>query len=200
MVSGNSAGTVRAFINIALDARVHEALAETAARLRRVVDARVRWVKPEFIHLTLAFLGEIARERANAAARAMEEAARVATPFEIAPGTVGGFPSLERPRVLWVGVTGDGGALAALQHDVAWRLGGEGFVLEGRPFAPHLTLGRVVGGGPDGGGVLARMPSALPHAGQIVRRVTLFQSDLHPDGAVYTVLAEAGLGGILSLP
>ena len=199
MLSSNSEGTVRAFVAIELNARVREALAQAAADVRRVADMRVRWVKPEAIHLTLAFLGEIAGERVAVAAQAMEAAARLSGPFAMELGAVGGFPSLQHPRVLWVGITG-GDALVALQLDMALHLRSEGFVLEDREFSPHLTLGRVVDGGRAVAVALARTPPASPHAGQMARRVTLYQSDLRPDGAVYTALAVAVLGESLSPP
>ena len=178
MFPGNSEGAVRAFVAIELNAQVREAVALTAAELRRTVDVPVRWIKPESIHLTLAFLGEIAWDRVAVATRAMEEAARGSMPFTLEMGALGGFPSLQHPRVLWVGVAGEVDALTALQRNLASRLRGEGFALEGREFSPHLTLGRVVGGGRGAAAFLSRTPPAPLHAGQIARRVALVQSEI----------------------
>lgn len=129
------------------------------------------------------------------AAQAMAEAARLPMPFAVELGTVGGFPSLQHPLVLWVGISGGGDALATLGRDMALRLRGEGFVLEDRPFAPHLTLGRVLDGGRSAAVALARTPPALPHAGQIARRVTLFRSELRWGRVVYIIHSGRGRAG-----
>ena len=183
---------IRSFVAIELEAAVHIGLAQFQQRLKERVELPVRWVRPEGIHLTLKFLGDVDA----GAMRRIEEALAGATvtvrPFSISLGNVGGFPSLKRPRVLWVGLAGELDALVELQRRVETEMKAVGFPAEGRGFQPHLTLGRVRQEGPPKGGLDASRLEGLetpPGPEQIVERVSLMRSDLKPAGAVYTRLA-----------
>ena len=101
-----------------------------------------RWVKPEAMHLTLAFLGEVAEERVAAAERALGEGAAAAPALDLTAGGIGGFPDERRARVLWAGVGGDLEALHDLQGRLAGCLRDEGFELDPKPYRPHVTLAR----------------------------------------------------------
>lgn len=102
----------------------------------------VRWVKPEAMHLTLKFLGEVAADRQDQLADALQHAAGTSRPVTVTVGELGAFPDARRPRVLWAGVSPEPG-LELLQHQVEQAFAPLGFPPEGRPFRPHLTLGRV---------------------------------------------------------
>jgi len=102
----------------------------------------VRWVKPEAMHLTLKFLGEVGDERQGELVDALQRAAAASRAVTVTVGDFGVFPDARRPRVLWAGVSPEPG-LELLQHHVEQEFGPLGFPPEGRPFRPHLTLGRV---------------------------------------------------------
>jgi 2'-5' RNA ligase len=102
----------------------------------------VRWVKPEGMHLTLKFLGEVGDERHAQFAAALERAAASSRAVTVTVGELGAFPDPRRPRVLWAGISPEP-ALELLQHRVEQEFGPLGFPPEGRPFRPHLTLGRA---------------------------------------------------------
>ncbi|MEE9284667.1 MAG: RNA 2',3'-cyclic phosphodiesterase [Dehalococcoidia bacterium] len=189
---------IRAFVAIELTPEMQRALGEVQARVKAAIDAPVRWVAPESTHLTLKFLGDIDHDQVEPIASAMAQAASDAQPFTLGLADVGGFPSLARPRVLWVGLRGDppdtsGSGLVRLQSDLERRLEPLGFARERRPFTPHLTLGRVRSPGrlqwsQDPGGL------GSPGAAHRVESVSLMQSILRPQGAAYHRLSSARLG------
>ena len=149
----------------------------------------VRWVRPEGIHLTLRFLGEVAPERIediwSRAARGVEPIA----PFTIGVRGCGGFPTAKRPRVIWIGVEDPSGSLQAMQARVETGVVEVGFPRDERGYNPHLTLGRLNPG--KGQGMVAQAIEAnrAVDLGQMeVREVCLFRSQLKPTGAEYTKL------------
>jgi len=155
----------------------------------------VRWVPEGSLHVTLRFLGEVADARAPEIGSALGAAVRGARTFAVGLGGVGAFPSLGRPRVVWLGVERHP-ALELLANDVERALAPLGFEPELRPFAPHLTLGRArhsAGGAAFRG--LARLAERVDHQGTtVVSSVDLMQSTLGPGGAEYTVVSRAALG------
>ncbi len=132
---------MRLFIAINLPASVRDEIWEVAEPLR---DAGYpfRWVRRDAMHLTVKFLGDVESGRArriqDELARVVEDRRRFALPL----GGFGAFPSAKRPRVVWLGCEGVS-QLELLQHGVERAMQELGFESEGRPFRPHLTLGRV---------------------------------------------------------
>lgn len=192
---------VRAFVAIELDASLRTALAVAQDALRRQVSLSVRWVRPEGIHLTLQFLGSIQADLLKAIEGRLEAVAGRSSPFRIQLGGLGGFPSLERPSVLWVGLAGEVDLLSTLQARLETELESLGLPKEGRPFHPHLTLGRVrtghrAGGRPAASGLAQAI--GTPIGEQLVERISLMKSSLTADGARYTQLAFANLATGLS--
>ena len=177
--------TIRAFIAIGLPANVKAALGDVAAALAAGVPrGAVRWVRPEQIHLTLRFLGDTPIDRLPALAAALDDVAGRQASFALRLTTTGCFPNAHRPRVVWVGLGGEAAALAALVADLNAALGALGLPPEDKPFRAHLTLGRVKDGRGAQDMPLAVDVPALPIP---VAALHLIQSDLRPDGPVYTV-------------
>ena len=136
--------TIRAFIAVALSPEVKRELARVAGVLAtRVPERSVRWVKPELMHVTLCFLGETAVSRLNAITQTMDTVTQKQSPLKLHLHGTGCFPNANRPRVIWVGLAGQVAELAALKRDLDTGLEPLGWKMEKRPFAPHLTLGRV---------------------------------------------------------
>lgn len=152
----------------------------------------VRWVRPEGLHITLKFLGNVPEERIQAVKEAMSKALLGFTPFEVRVKGVGAFPSLRNPRVLWVGVEDEGRKLKEIFKALEKALERLGFPREDRPFSPHLTLGRVKEKGDFG---FLNESSDLDFGPLLVKEVILFKSDLKPEGAEYTPLYAVPLGG-----
>jgi 2'-5' RNA ligase len=190
---------IRTFIAIKLDEALHRRLARLQDELKPAVPhGSVRWVAPENIHLTLKFLGDVEPARIEAIAAAMRAAAAGAQPCSFEVAGLGCFPNTRRPNVIWVGLSETSGALAALQAAIETELSRLGFPPEARGFSPHLTLGRVRRESrPADIQEIGRLVEAKKIGSlgrQTVSSVTLFESDLRPEGAVYTALAEAPIG------
>ena len=94
-------------------------------------------------HLTLLFLGEVPKERVEPIVEALTPVGAVAAPFDATLEGVGAFPSPERPRVVWVGITDGATEMARLASRVREALAGEGEPTRREAFASHLTLFRV---------------------------------------------------------
>jgi 2'-5' RNA ligase len=190
--------TLRLFIALELPHDVLAALQAMQDRLRgRAPRETIRWTRPEGIHLTLKFLGETPAAKQPAITAAMQQAAAGYAPLHLHAAGLGCFPNTTRPRVVWIGLGGDLAALTALAEAMEAATETLGFAREGRAFSPHLTLGRVrQEAGSADVKALGRLIEAT-HVGEIAcwtaESVSLMRSDLRPDGARYTCLAQAPL-------
>lgn len=184
---------IRSFIAIDLPASVLEVISKTQERLRKV-GLGIRWARPEGIHLTLKFLGDIEKGDVEKIREAMGRAVEGASSFSLRGEGLGVFPDFDRPRVVWVGLSGDVHRLQALQRSLDVQLQELGFPGEKRPFKGHLTLGRAKGrlNGTQLRRALQRFEDFATEV-FMAQALTLFQSDLRPDGAVYTKLVEVPL-------
>lgn len=179
-------GKIRSFIAVDLSAPVRAALQRLRDELAQI-ECDIRWVRVEGVHLTLKFLGWV--EPAGLEQIHMTLAAAVADhpALRVRARGLGAFPSLHRPRVLWVGLEGEGLAeLAACVEEAMRRLD---FEPEKRGFTPHITLGRVNGmRGWSRVEELFKAHLSDDFGECIVDAVTIYRSTLRPDGAVYTPL------------
>ena len=194
---------MRAFIALDISHAARDALADAIKRLAGQDASQVRWVRPESIHLTLKFLGEVDPSQVGALLEAMGRGAEATAPLHLGLAGVGSFPSTGpgtgSPRVVWMGLKGDLHALGRLQEAVdreVCALGG--FAPEGRPFRPHLTLGRVrEQASSEERRRLGQMLSEAAPGSEVwwtVQEVSLVQSTLTPSGAIYKVLGYEVLG------
>ncbi len=192
------AESLRLFVALELPAPVLRALEAVQERLRADAASRaVRWTRPEGIHLTLKFLGDTPADDRDAIAAALREAVRGHAPLTLRAEGLGCFPNPGRPRVVWVGLTGDLAPLEALQRSVEAALEPLGFPAERRGFSPHLTLGRARREAATAEvKALGRLIAATA-VGEIgawtADSVSLMRSELRPDGARYTCLASVPL-------
>jgi len=182
--------THRVFIAVALDRALQEAVAALERRLEEA-GAHLRWVKPENLHFTLRFLGQISDPQLDRARKAAREACAGFTPFRIALAGVGVFPDLLRPRVVWVGVAQGAEAMVGLARRVDDALARQRFPREPRGFTPHLTLARLKEASPwgDTGRVLAAF-HGVGVGEQDVTSLLVMESLLRPQGPIYTPVEE----------
>ncbi|MFQ5723639.1 MAG: RNA 2',3'-cyclic phosphodiesterase [Terriglobia bacterium] len=177
---------MRLFVALDLPPPLREALQELVRQLQRAA-ADVRWVRPEGMHLTLKFIGEVPEEKLPLIQEALGEVASPA-PAELDFRSLGYFPNERRPRVLWVGVQASNN-LAPLAAQIEAALEPLGIPRERRAYAPHLTLGRF-----KSPKRLARLQEEVGRLrekefGRVrVEEFALYQSRLSPGGAQYTRL------------
>ena len=189
---------VRAFIAVDISQEARAVLAETAKRLQEQGVTGVRWVRPEGVHLTLKFLGEIEPNLVESILEAMEGAGLGTGPIKLGLSELGAFPSMSNPRVIWVGVDGDMAPLAKLQSRIE-----EALYLsctlpkEKRAFSPHLTLGRLrERQSAKERGAVGRALAGLMLGGEVrwqVDQVNLVRSTFTPSGVEYDLLGSRKL-------
>jgi RNA 2',3'-cyclic 3'-phosphodiesterase len=201
--------TVRLFIALELPDEIKEALRTIQDQLKREVNAiggqkAIRWSAIDGVHLTLKFLGEVKESQRPEIEAAIAEAVKGIPPFNLKINSVGGFPNLNRPRVIWIGCDGDSTMLHKLRDAVESTVAPLGFPTEERPFSPHLTLGRAVQDARSAslaaiGQKIEKLKEAMKKNGNqsestwVASEVSLMMSDLKPSGAVYTALYSVPL-------
>lgn len=185
--------TLRLFVACELPPEMKAALASLQEALRKKGAPRLRWVRPDGIHLTLKFLGAVPQDKVAAICEALAPTVQGIPPLALSLAEVGTFGDRRGPRVLWVSMQGDLEPLARLQQRIEKALEPLGFPPERRAFSPHLTLARV----PDAMGSGERQPlrelakaTPAPTAPAVtIRELSLMRSILGPGGAVYERLA-----------
>ena len=133
---------IRSFVAIELTADAKAFLASTIQQLKPD-GPELKWVRPEAIHLTLKFLGNVDRRVIPELERALSPVFASQTSFDLSIRSVGAFPSASAPRVVWAGLVDSSNALPSLAEAVEDAVEALGFSKEKRPFKPHLTLGRA---------------------------------------------------------
>ena len=201
--------TLRVFVAIELPDDVKQVVADAIDTLRRERIDNLRLVRPEGVHLTLKFLGDIGVNRVPAVKDAMAQAAAAfslerqsnnapSAPFSLTLGATGVFPNANRARVLWIGVDGDMPALRSLQAQVEDALIATGFPAERQQrFNPHLTVGRMhhrASQADRQSATNALSALRLPTTRSIaVNGISLMRSTLLPGGAKYNRIAHTDL-------
>ncbi len=187
-----STDSLRLFIACEMPDDARRAIGDVIDRLRERSGKNVRWIKPEGVHVTLKFLGEVTARQLPAIKLAIQEAVVGHQPFELELSNIGTFGGREGLRIMWVGVAGDVLRLEALVRSVNAALAVVGFEPERRPFRPHLTLGRVrdeVSTRQRAEIEVAVGKMDVPASSWRTTQVSLMRSKLQPGGAYYEVLA-----------
>ncbi|MGI6318567.1 MAG: RNA 2',3'-cyclic phosphodiesterase [Dethiobacteria bacterium] len=134
---------MRAFVAIKLDMKVINDLRKIQQELKSRIKG-IRWVKPELLHITLKFLGEIKEEDIAPLEQRLEELGNRTAPFNLSFSSLGAFPHQGDPRIIWIGVNEGAGELYALAREIDKLL--LTHKIYNKPdkskFKPHLTLGR----------------------------------------------------------
>lgn len=185
---------MRCFIAIELPEAVKSTLSGIEEELKKS-RADVRWVKPDNVHLTLKFFGNIEDKKTEKIIEIMENICSQYAPFAIEIKGMGTFPNIKSPRVLWVGIEGND-TLKTLQEEIENKMESIGFEREDRAFTAHLTLGRFRTSIEKEGLLKAvKLHEKDTFVGTInVQSLSLIRSDLHPEGARYTKIIEVPLG------
>ncbi len=184
---------MRLFVALNLPPAERDRLQRAAGSLR-VAQLPVRWVQADALHLTLKFLGEVPERQVGAIEAALDRVAASVPAFDLELRGLGGFPKLENPRVVWVGVHAPP-ELGRLASAVEQAMAELGFPREGRPFAPHLTLGRAERDARASAfRQLPRLAAEFDFSARIsARSIDLMRSHLSPRGARYERLHAAPL-------
>ncbi|HUY89664.1 MAG TPA: RNA 2',3'-cyclic phosphodiesterase [Pirellulales bacterium] len=188
--------TVRTFVAVEISPEIRARAAQLISRLNPTA-AKVRWVEPHNMHLTLKFLGDVDLLELPELCQAVSDAVADLPPFEIEARGAGVFPDLRNPRTVWLGIGRGADEMIELHAAVERALTGLGFRREQRRFRPHLTLGRVRGAGPGNQELAERVAEHADFAGGVasVEAIVVFSSELGRDGPTHEALATAALNG-----
>jgi 2'-5' RNA ligase len=183
---------MRTFIAIEIPSEIKSALAALQTELRRA-GADVNWTKPENLHLTLNFLGEVDEKRIVEVEKACVLSAAEFHPFTLSLNDTGVFPNERQPRVLWAGLSGDVGNVVEMHRRLDERLAMIGFKRDEKKVHPHLTIGRLKSNKKTRELIALADAYQLPSLSFVVTEIVLMKSELHPAGSKYTPMAKAYL-------
>jgi RNA 2',3'-cyclic 3'-phosphodiesterase len=179
---------VRSFIAVNLPDKIKEKIGLVQFTLKKNVSGTIQWVKCENIHITLKFLDTIPEEQVGLIGEALKKNFSAFKSFPAILDGYGVFPDEQRPRVIWLGLKQGGESLSALAAMVEKTVTALGLPRADKPFAPHVTLGRV-----------KFLPGPLQLCTQLktltsfgteikIKSIDVMESILKPDGAQYRVL------------
>ena len=185
--------TIRTFIAIELPEKIIYTIKKVQEEIKSY-GLKIRWVRPENIHLTLKFLGDTKAADTENVARAVSESVTDYPPISLAVKGIGVFPGIKRPRVIWLGVSNQLDVLTTFQKTLDEKLEAIGFPKEKRPFRGHLTLGRIKSKiDPKTLNDALKEFTRFESEHFLADRIILYKSDLKPNGPVYTKLIETYL-------
>ncbi len=184
---------MRIFIAVEIPHEIREKIYKDLVPLRKTFP-KVKWIRPENLHLTLKFLGEVSEKKLKVIHEKISDLSSFKS-FSIKFLGLGGFPNLSRPKVIWMGIDQGEEELSNIASYLESELEKVGFHLENRSFQAHLTLARVkdfreVKGFCE----KASFFDKTSFASFSVNMVSLIQSSLTREGATYQCLHQIRLG------
>jgi 2'-5' RNA ligase len=187
---------IRSFLAFELPDDIKTIVARVSGEIRKT-SLDVRWVRPQFIHLTVVFMGDIESEQIPSMGESLGAVCSRHSPFTIFLKPMGCFPNIRNPRVIWLGIDGDLERMSRFRDDLLHALSSFGIKEEERAFRPHLTLGRFKKPGKRQTELeqLLATYKELSSPARTLSELVLFRSDLKPGGAVYTKMVSWPLSG-----
>ncbi len=178
---------IRTFICFEIPKKIQRTIYREVTLVLKKCRVRCSWVKPENIHLTLKFLGDVPEKRIGGISEKIRWTLEGFAPVELRLDSVGTFGK-KSPRVVWIGVAGETDPLVVMAKAVDNVLARIGFPAEKRVFSPHLTIGRIRD--PRGADDLLRSIEGieLDPVEFTVHRIILMKSELSPRGSIYSPL------------
>jgi len=188
---------LRTFIAVEIPSHVQKKIQQETEPLRKAIGASfVRWVSIQNVHLSLKFLGDVSPASVDTLTQMLRAEADSCPEFDMQISGLGSFPSLRRPRVLFIGIQAPA-ELEALYRGIESACARLGYESEGRGFSPHLTIGRIKQDASASDQQKVRHALAETKIDSLgiarVNSVHLYKSDLKPTGSVYTQIFSAPL-------
>ncbi|MDO8674470.1 MAG: RNA 2',3'-cyclic phosphodiesterase [Dehalococcoidia bacterium] len=188
---------IRVFVAIELPDDARLSLVRIQKELQSAIPVGVKWVRPEGIHLTLKFLGNVPSSFLPRLRTAVVAGSRNIQAFSLTVSGLGVFPDRNRPRVIWAGLAGDVPTLLNLQEGVDAAISTLGFARETRPYSAHLTLGKVQETATlvERHKIVAALDLAQVAPVDLLATgsVSVMQSNLTPEGAIYSRIVAIAL-------
>jgi 2'-5' RNA ligase len=187
---------IRSFLAFELPEPIKKIVTQVSGDIRKSA-LDVRWVRPEFIHLTVVFMGDVPSGQVPAMADRLKAVCSNHAPFRVSLKPMGCFPNSRNPRVIWLGIDGDIERMSRFRDDLHKALSPFGIKEEERAFKPHLTLGRFKKPGKRQTELEQLLATYRVLASPVctLGELVIFRSDLKPGGAVYTRMLSWPLAG-----
>lgn len=185
---------LRTFVAVDIDEDIRSHGERLIRKLSAATDAR--WVRPENIHLTMKFLGEVEDRELHDVCKITAQAAQETKRFPLACEGIGAFPTNEKPSTLWMGVKDENGILATLQKRLETLLCDQlGIPVERRPYQGHLTLGRITSRAKQNSALSEMLANSQDEEFGILRveEMVVYSSELRRQGPTYTVVGRCPL-------
>lgn len=184
--------TWRVFCAIDLPTDLKQKLAIHIDQLKKGTSAKAGWTRPQNIHLTIKFLGNIPVSNVEQLSEAATSAVKSLAPFNLTAERCGVFPAYGPPRVLWIGIADASAQLARLSERLDEECAAVGLPRETRPFHPHLTLARIRQKGNARALGEAHRSLEFPKTEFAVNELLVIRSELGNDGSKYTTVSRHG--------
>nr|MBU1328204.1 RNA 2',3'-cyclic phosphodiesterase [Candidatus Omnitrophota bacterium] len=187
---------LRGFIAVEIDNQTRQKISELISILKKS-NADIKWITDSQMHLTLKFLGNIDKGKVLGISDLISDISDNFDSFKIVFSRIGAFPSLNHPAVIWLGIDKGSEFLKTLNEKIETALEKIGFERASREFKPHLTLGRV-----KSNKNMPRLTKLLEETAFCLKddiqinKLTLFQSDLDPKGAIHSIILQKYLRNI----
>lgn len=186
---------MRLFIAVNFPEEIKRTLGTFIRKLSKI-PSDLKWVREENLHLTIQFLGNVTEDQVSSVNNALQKSVSGVAPFKLVLEGIGAFPSIERPRVLWVGISGDSPSLLLLHRQVQREMELLGFEPEKRKFSPHLTVARARS--PYGFADVMEKAKEVMEISEIfgtanIGSIELMLSKLESKGPQYSVLSQVPL-------
>ena len=179
---------IRCFVAVEIPEPIQALLKPVQTHLQSQIHKGTSWTKHGNFHLTLKFLGDVHPEAIHEVSETLQRVTDTYAPFSIAFGGIGAFPNLARPRVIWLGIKQEASTVSRLAKAVNLELRHLGFSTDHR-FHPHLTLARLrTATNLEPLKNILRKYDTIVGGSMRVNEIALMQSQLHPNGAIYTPL------------
>jgi len=187
---------MRVFIAVNLSEKAKKEIKKLYKKLYKK-NWSVKWTDPENLHITLAFPGKVNKDKVRLVKQACQISRRGFSAFELSFKGLGCFPDYDWVRIIWLGLKGDLKNLSALRNELRKNLQQKGFLIDHKPFSPHITLGRVKNAGSRERREIGRQLKGLRildlKTRFLVDKVIVYQSTCLPTGSVYKKLAQVSL-------
>jgi 2'-5' RNA ligase len=183
---------IRTFIGIFPPSHVQAAISNILLPLKPDAPA-IRWEEQRKFHVTMKFLGNVMPEQLHQLRLFLGETIQSIHRFDIQLTTIGCFPAMHPPKIVWMGSSEDkntplAGCFNAVQHACI----SAGFKKEERPFHPHITLGRVKGKVSEN--LIKKIENTTFEPLQFLcSELLIMKSDLSPSGSAYSQLSSISL-------
>ena len=180
---------MRAFIALELPRQIKTEIGKIQQELKKM-GIQAKWINPEIVHLTLAFLGSITSDKIELIGKILEEVSYQIKAVKLKLYQVGCFPSPTKARIIFVNLQGELGKLNALAIKIRKRLKKEKIYFDEKPFAAHITLGRVK----DHQNLTEKINKVKVKKSEFITdEIALTESQLTKNGPIYTTLKDVFL-------